>query len=109
VERVEKSHAILCAMREKYYYVYIMMNKWNTTSYVGITRTLPERVWQHKTKVVKGFTAKYSLNKLVCYETFNNPYEAIAREKQLKRWSRKKKVELIKKQNSDFEDLSENL
>lgn len=96
-------------MREKYYYVYILMNKWNTTSYIGITNSLSERIWQHRQKIVKGFTEKYNLNKLVYYEIFDSPDEAISREKQLKRWSRKKKVDLIKKQNIDFKDLSENL
>jgi putative endonuclease len=85
------------------------MNKWNTTSYIGITNSLSERIWQHRQKIVKGFTEKYNLNKLVYYEIFDSPDEAISREKQLKRWSRKKKVDLIKKQNIDFKDLSENL
>jgi len=74
-----------------------MMNKWNTVSYIGITGKFSIRVWQHKQKVNEGFTKKYNINKLVYYETFDNPSDAIAREKQLKRWSRKKKVELIKK------------
>ncbi|MBI5071758.1 GIY-YIG nuclease family protein [Candidatus Falkowbacteria bacterium] len=96
-------------MEEKYYYIYILMNKWNTTSYIGVTNSLSERVWQHKEKIVKGFTEKYNLNKLVYYEIFENVVEAISREKQLKRWSRKKKVDLIRKLNSDFKDLSDDL
>jgi len=95
-------------MQEKEYYVYILMNKWNTVSYIGITGSLLGRTWQHKQKVVKGFTEKYNINKLVYYEIFDNPEEAILREKQLKRWSRKKKVDLIKKQNPKFKDLSKN-
>jgi putative endonuclease len=93
-------------MREKYYYVYILMNIWNTTSYIGVTNSLSERIWQHKEKLVKGFTEKYNLNKLVYYEIFKDVVEAVEREKQLKRWSRKKKVDLIKKLNPEFRDLS---
>lgn len=85
------------------------MNKWDTTSCIGITSKLPARIWHHKQKIVPGFTAKYNLSKLVCYEVFDSAYEAITREKQLKKWSRKKKVALIKKRNPDFKDLSKNL
>ena len=101
---MEKSHIII--MQKKEYYIYIMMNKWNTVSYIGITGQLTGRVWQHKQKVNESFTKKYNINKLVYYETFDTPSDAIAREKQLKRWSRKKKVELIKKENPEFKDLS---
>lgn len=96
-------------MEEKKYYIYITMNKWDTTSYIGITSNLMERVWQHKSKVVPGFTAKYNLDKLVYYEVFDTPYEAISREKQLKRWSRQKKTVLIKKLNPELRDLSNHL
>jgi len=92
----------------KNYSVYIMMNKWNTTSYIGVTGNLTTRVWQHKQKMIDGFTKKYNLTKLVFYETFENAYDAISREKQLKRWSRKKKMALIKKQNPELRDLAEN-
>lgn len=94
-------------MHDKQYCVYIMMNKWNTTSYIGISSGLPGRVWQHKGKVVESFTKRYNLNKLVYYEVFEDAYSAIAREKQLKRWSRIKKMNLIKKVNPDFKDLSQ--
>lgn len=83
-----------------------MMNKWNTTSYIGITGELVGRVLQHKQKLNKGFTEKYNINKLVYYEIFESAEEAINREKQLKRWSRKKKVNLIKRDNPKFKDLS---
>ena len=83
-------------MQEKEYYAYIMMNKWNTVSYIGITGELSGRVWQHKQKVNEGFTKKYNINKLVYYETFDNPGDAIAREKQLKRWNRKKKILILR-------------
>ncbi len=83
------------------------MNRWNTVSYVGISGDLSFRVWQHKEKVNEGFTKKYNINKLVYYETYDNPDDAIVREKQLKRWNRKKKVDLIKKENPEFKDLSD--
>lgn len=83
-----------------------MMNKYNTVSYIGMTGDLENRVWEHKQKINQGFTEKYNINKLVYYEVYDNPSDAIAREKQLKRWSRKKKVELIKKDNPKFDDLA---
>jgi len=83
------------------------MNKWNTTSYIGVTAPLFERIQQHKRKENIGFTSKYNINRLVYCEEFDNSYDAISREKQLKKWSRKKKVELIKKQNPEFLDLSQ--
>ncbi len=83
------------------------MNRGNTTSYIGVTSNLSGRVWQHGEKLVKGFTAKYNINKLVYYEVFETAYDAITREKQLKRWSRVKKVTLIKKINPELRDLSE--
>jgi len=91
---------------EKHFYIYILMNKGNTTSYIGVTGNLSERIWQHKQKTVEGFSSKYNLNKLVYYEIFEDVYEAISREKQLKRWSRNKKIILIKKINPRFADLS---
>ncbi len=96
-------------MKEKYYYVYIMTNKWNTTLYTGVTNSLSKRVWDHKQKSVKGFTSKYNLNKLVHYEIFTDIEEAIAREKQIKGGSRKKKIELIEKDNPEWKDLSDDL
>ncbi len=101
---VEGSHTM---QDEKQYCVYIMMNKWNMTSYIGVTSRLAGRVWQHREKLVRGFTEKYQLNKLVYYEVFETAYDAINREKQLKRWSRVKKLELIEKKNPDLHDLSE--
>lgn len=94
-------------MRQKEYYTYIMTNQRHTTLYVGITGDLPYRTYQHKNKVEKGFTKKYNINKLVYYEVFDNPDEAIAREKQIKAGSRKKKIELINRDNPKWRDLSE--
>jgi putative endonuclease len=96
-------------MKERYYYIYIITNKWNTTLYTGVTNNLAKRAWDHKQKSVKGFTSKYNLNKLVHYEIFTNIVEAIAREKQIKGGSRKKKIELIEKDNKKWRDLSDDL
>lgn len=92
---------------EKIFCVYIMMNRWNTTSYIGVTSKLLDRVLQHKQKLVQGFTQKYQLSKLVYYEVFDTAEAAIRREKELKGWVRKKKVELIKSKNPTFRDLSD--
>jgi len=96
-------------MKQKYYYVYILSNKYNNVIYVGITNDLIRRVYEHKNKLVEGFTEKYNVNKLVYYELFNDPINAITREKQLKGYSRKKKVELINSFNPEWKDLYESL
>ena len=96
-------------MKEKYGYVYIMTNKRNTTFYTGVTSDLAGRVWAHKNKLVEGFTKRYNINKLVYYEVFDDIKDAIAREKQIKAGSRKKKIDLIKSINPDFRDLSDEL
>jgi putative endonuclease len=96
-------------MKQKYYYVYILSNKYNNVIYVGITNDLIRRVYEHKNKLIEGFTEKYNVDKLVYYELFNDPINAITREKQLKGYSRKKKVELINSFNPEWKDLYENL
>jgi len=96
-------------MKQRYYYVYILSNKYNNVLYVGITNDLIRRVYEHKNKLVEGFTEKYNIDKLVYYELFNDPINAITREKQLKGYSRKKKVELINSFNPEWKDLYENL
>ena len=89
------------------YYVYIMANQTNVTIYTGITNNLERRVWEHKNHADPGsFTAKYNVNKLVYYEATTNPESAIAREKQIKSWSRKKKNQLIERKNPNWKDLS---
>jgi putative endonuclease len=75
--------------------------------YIGITSDIERRLYEHKNKIIPGFTEKYSCNKLIYIETYSQPDEAIAREKQLKGWSRKKKLDLIYKQNMALRDLSE--
>lgn len=92
---------------QKTFYVYIATNKRNTVLYTGITSNLENRMWQHKNKIVKGFTSKYNVDKLVYYETFSNPSDAILAEKTIKGWVRQKKIDLIKKDNPEFRGLFE--
>ncbi|KKR03438.1 MAG: Excinuclease ABC C subunit domain protein [Parcubacteria group bacterium GW2011_GWF2_39_13b] len=92
----------------KQYYVYIMTNH-SKTLYIGITNNLKKRVWEHKNKLVEGFTKKYNINQLIYYEQTDNVYSAIAREKQLKKWRREKKINLIEKINPLWNDLSDSI
>jgi len=87
------------------YYVYIMTNKAHTVLYTGVTNDLKRRVYEHKEKLVEGFTKKYNINKLVYFEIFQDAYGAIAREKQIKGGSRRKKCGLIESLNPTWEDL----
>jgi len=89
--------------------VYILTNIHNSTFYIGVTNNLLRRVYEHKVKNNDGFTSKYNLNKLVYFEITNSIEDAINREKQLKNWKRDWKIELIKKDNPEFLDLSENI
>jgi len=89
----------------KQYYVYILSSKKNGTLYVGVTSDLAKRVYEHKNNLVNGFTKKYSIHKLVYYEVTNDIESAIRREKQLKKWNRKWKMNLIEKSNSEWRDL----
>ena len=88
-------------------YIYFMANKNNTVIYIGVTSNLLERVQQHKTKVYKGYTSKYNCDKLVYFEEFEDINQAIVREKQLKAGNRKRKEELIRQENPNWEDLSD--
>ncbi|MFQ5675678.1 MAG: GIY-YIG nuclease family protein [bacterium] len=83
-------------MELKEYYVYIMTNKHNTVLYTGVTNDLYHRIEEHKNKVHKGFTAKYNISKLVYYESYDDPYDAITREKQIKAGSRERRLPLLK-------------
>ena len=91
------------------YFVYILTNTWHTVLYTGVTRDLKARVYQHREKLLPGFTNRYNVWKLVYYETGYDPAGAIAREKQIKAGSREKKVELISHANPDWRDLYEEL
>jgi len=87
------------------YYVYILTNAYNTVIYTGITNDVERRCLEHKKKYVKGFTQKYNVDKLVYFETYNEVEEAIKREKQIKGYSRSKKVALIEGFNKNWKDL----
>ena len=95
-------------MNIKVYYVYILANKTNTVFYIGITNDLARRCYEHRNKLIKGFTEKYNVDRLVYYEVFDFIDLAIHREKQIKRYSRKKKEDLIIKVNPEKSDLYEN-
>jgi putative endonuclease len=87
------------------FYIYIMTNKVNTVLYTGFTNNLVRRVYEHKEKIIEGFTKKYNINKLVYYEIFSDARNAIIREKQIKAGSRKKKLDLINNMNPEWKDL----
>ncbi|MDQ4420790.1 GIY-YIG nuclease family protein [Sphingobium sp. DEHP117] len=86
--------------------VYIMASKRNGTLYIGVTSDLVQRVAQHRSGLIKGFTSDYGVNRLVCYQIGASMEEAIMREKRLKKWNRKWKLELIESSNSDWRDLA---
>lgn len=90
----------------KTYYVYIMTNK-SGTLYIGVTNDLMRRAFEHKNHMIEGFTKKYKITKLVYYEETEDVNEAIARERQMKGWLRKKKIGLIESANPEWNDLSE--
>ena len=89
------------------YFVYILSNWDDSILYVGVTGNLPRRLYEHRNGLVDGFTKKYNVHKLVYFEHTSDVYSAISREKQLKNWSRSKKVALILKMNPEWRDLSE--
>ncbi|WP_430009725.1 GIY-YIG nuclease family protein [Methylophaga lonarensis] len=89
--------------------IYIMTNKRNGTLYVGVTSHLIKRVWEHKNNVVAGFTQKYRLHQLVYFELHDSMIGATSREKQIKKWRREWKINLIEKLNADWRDLYSDL
>jgi len=91
------------------FYVYILTNKHRTVFYTGVTNNLFRRIIEHKIKINEGFTNDYNVNRLVHYELFFNIKDAIAREKQLKKWRRLWKMNLIEKNNANWDDLTESL
>ncbi|WP_418511996.1 GIY-YIG nuclease family protein [Corallibacter sp.] len=96
-------------MKGNYYqfYVYILTNKKNGTLYIGMTNDLERRVFEHKAKLIEGFTKNYGLDKLVYFEQFQYVNDAIKREKQLKNWNRQWKIDLIEAENKNWNDLTE--
>lgn len=92
-------------MFTKRYFVYILTNTYNTVFYTGVTSELIKRTWEHKNKLVEGFTKKYNIWKLVYFEEYNEAMVAIEREKQVKDYRRSKKLELIQKNNPDLKEI----
>jgi putative endonuclease len=86
-----------------------MTNQYNQVLYTGVTNNLPRRIYEHKHKLIDGFTKKYNLVKLVYYEVFEDSYSAISREKQIKAGSRQKKINLINSLNKEWRDLSDDI
>jgi putative endonuclease len=91
------------------YYVYLMASKKHGTLYVGVTRNLLGRTYQHKSDLVAGFTRRYGVHLLVWFECYDDPLTAIAREKEIKKWRREWKVNLIERSNPEWLDLYESL
>jgi len=89
----------------KQYCIYFMVNRTNVALYIGVTSDLKRRIFEHNNKLVKGFTAKYDINKLVYYEVYDDPEEAILREKRLKGSSRARKNKLVESFNPQWSDL----
>lgn len=89
------------------YYVYILTNWTNRVLYTGVTNNLERRMYEHRNKLIPGFTEKYNLNKLVYFDHTTDVKAAIAREKQIKGWTRQKKINLIESVNPQWRDLTE--
>lgn len=89
------------------YFVYILASKKNGVLYIGVTNDLERRVFEHKNKMPKGFTSRYNVDKLIYFEKYSYIKPAIKREKQLKKWNRQWKIDLIEKDNPDWNDIAE--
>lgn len=93
----------------KEYYVYILSNQRRTVLYIGVTNNLARRLYEHKNKLVEGFTKRYNCDELLYFEEASSIDDAIVREKQLKKWSRSKKIILVQRNNPSMQDLSASL
>jgi putative endonuclease len=93
----------------KHFYVYILCSKKNGTLYTGVTSNLIKRVYEHKNNMAEGFTKKYDVHRLAWYEVHESAESAITREKQIKKWERSWKIELIQGQNPEWKDLYEDI
>ena len=89
-----------------HYYLYLLTNKKNGTLYIGVTNNLERRLFEHKNKLVDGFTKRYNLNKLIYFETYQFVNDAIKRERNMKKWKRQWKIDLIERDNPNWKDLS---
>ncbi|MBS0278384.1 MAG: GIY-YIG nuclease family protein [Proteobacteria bacterium] len=96
-------------MKDHIYYVYMLASRRNGTLYVGVTNDIMRRTYQHKNELIEGFTKKYGIHILVWFESYGDIRDAIAREKQLKKWNRAWKIKLIEANNSGWNDLYERL
>ncbi len=96
-------------LKEKKYYIYILANERNGTLYIGVTNSLIRRIYEHKHNLVEGFTKDHNIHRLVYYEEYNQIDNAISREKQMKKWNRKWKLQIIEKDNPGWRDLYEEL
>ncbi|MEE3998753.1 GIY-YIG nuclease family protein [Tenacibaculum sp. FZY0031] len=90
------------------YYIYIVTNKKEGVLYIGVTNNLERRIFEHKNKLVKGFSSKYNLDKLIYFEEYQFIEEAIKREKNMKKWKRAWKINLVIKEKPNWEDLAKN-
>jgi putative endonuclease len=93
----------------KAYYLYMMTNRSRVVLYTGVTKSLERRLWFHGNAAVKSFTNRYKVDRLVYFERFDNPRDAISREKEIKGWRREKKNDLVRRLNPKWEDLGEQL
>ena len=93
-------------MFQNTFYVYILTNKYNNVMYVGVTDNLTRRLYEHKNELIDGFTKRYHVHKLVYYESTGDPVSAIAREKEIKGWSRSKKNALVESKNPNWEEIT---
>jgi putative endonuclease len=91
------------------YYVYILASRKDGAIYVGITNDIVRRIYEHRIKAVRGFTSKYNITRLVWFEIYDDPISAISREKELKKWKRAWKVQLVDAQNPQWNDLYESI
>jgi putative endonuclease len=91
------------------YYVYILASRKDGAIYVGMTNDLVRRIYEHRTKAVRGFTSKYNITRLVWFEIYDDPLSAISREKELKKWKRSWKIKLIEALNPQWQDLYESI
>jgi putative endonuclease len=95
--------------RERSFWVYILASRLGGTLYIGVTNDLVRRVYEHRSKFVPGFTRKYGVDRLIYFEQFNTAEAAITREKQMKKWNRQWKIQLIEKSNPNWDDLFEGI
>ena len=91
------------------YYVYILASRKDGAIYIGVTNDIVRRIYEHRTRVFKGFTSRYNITRLVWFEIYDDPISAISREKELKKWKRSWKVQLIEVQNPRWDDLYESI